>query len=233
MHNDQRKIWDHFQGAGVHSFDKAVPRLKYLFRRALCLAQGKHWTVLNIGTGNGWLEDTCHQYGWIVYSLDPSELAVKQITSRGIAGQVGLIEQSPYQNKAFNAIFCSEVFEHLTVEQMRQGLNEIYRMLAAKGYLIGTVPFQEDLSNGTTVCPECGNLFHRWGHQQSFTRMKMKHELSQADFRIKQLGPRAFPYFARSSPVNTAKTQLVIILGRMGVQAAFPALCFVAQKVGA
>jgi hypothetical protein len=34
--------------------------------------------------------------------------------------------------------------------------------------LIGTVPYKENLLENQVVCPKCGEIFHKWGHQQSF-----------------------------------------------------------------
>jgi SAM-dependent methyltransferase len=230
VENDQTKIWDHFQGPGLSSFDKAVPRLRYLFGRARHLARGHQWRVLNIGTGNGWLERACHSHGWATSSLDPSMVALQLVGRHGIPGQVGLIERTPYRDGSFDAVFCSEVIEHLTPEQMAHGLREIRRVLRAGGYLIGTVPFDEDLERGETVCPECGTVFHRWGHRQSFTAASMRAHLAAAELAPLEAEPRAFPYFAERTAVNTTKAVAAKLLGRLGMQAAFPSLCFIATK---
>lgn len=228
--NDQTKIWDHFQGAGVSSFDRAVPRLRYLFARARHLGGGNTWRVLNIGTGNGWLERACQTYGWDSKSLDPSMVALQKIGRYGISGQVGMIEHAPYQDESFDVIFSSEVFEHLTADQLAAGLREIARMLRSGGYLIGTVPFNEDLASGETVCPHCGEIFHRWGHQQSFTTTSMRILLEGARFRMCEVSVRAFPYFSHRSPLNLTKMTTVKLAGRLGFPSAYPSLCFIAQK---
>ncbi len=230
MQNDQKKIWDHFQGEAIQSFDLAVPRLCYLLASANRLAGGQQWQILNIGTGNGWLEQACHAKGWRTYTLDPSALAVQRVQQYGIPGQVGLIEQAPFDTGSFDAIFCSEVFEHLVPRQLDQGLAEIKRMLRPHGYLIGTVPFNEALKNGETVCPECGTVFHRWGHQQSFTKPSMRAILQAAQLKVVALQVQAFPYFEHPSLVNLAKTSLIKLIGRFGVQSMFPSLCFVARN---
>lgn len=230
MHNDQTRIWDYFQGEGVRSFDEAVPRLKHLLSAAQRLSRGQRWQVLNIGTGNGWFEQAGHQLGWHMFSLDPSQLAIARVRAFGVAGQVGLIERAPFGDGVFDAVVCSEVFEHLTGEQLRQGLAEIKRMLRPGGYLIGTVPFNETLRRGETVCPDCGNVFHRWGHQQAFTVASMRTTLEAAGLQPTTLRVRSFPYFEQPSLLNMTKSGLVKIVGALGAQAAFPALCFFARK---
>jgi hypothetical protein len=42
------------------------------------------------------------------------------------------------------------------------------------GYFLGTVPYKEDLDENKVICPDCGKIFHRWGHQQSFDETKLR-----------------------------------------------------------
>jgi len=56
---------------------------------------------------------------------------------------------------------------------MEVGLKEILRVLKPGGYLLGTVPSQEDLSDNEVICPNCGQIFHRWGHQQNFDQTSL------------------------------------------------------------
>jgi SAM-dependent methyltransferase len=168
---NQKLIWDHFQVEGIQSFDGSIPRLSFLVNQALKISKKSHLSepkVLNIGVGNGWLENQCVKQRWKTYALDPSEKAIERLESNQITGKVGLIEAIPYQDNFFDVVFCSEVIEHLSEEQFKLGLQEINRILVQGGCLIGTVPFQENLADSEVVCPDCGHIFHKWGHQQSF-----------------------------------------------------------------
>lgn len=230
MLNDQTRIWDYFQGEAVHSFDQAVPRLSFLLHAIRQLSRKRPWKLLNIGTGNGWLEQAGLSVGWQTFSLDPSLIAIRRVQDYGVAGQVGLIEHAPFRDGTFDAVVCSEVFEHLTDDQLQVGLIEIKRMLRPGGYLIGTVPFNEALARGETVCPQCGHIFHRWGHRQTFTVDSMRSRLEGAGFAPTRLEVRAFPYFEQHSFQNLVKTEVVKLIGRLGAQSVFPALCFFARK---
>ena len=47
-------------------------------------------------------------------------------------------------------------------------------MLKPGGRFIGTVPADEKLLDSTVVCPGCSNIFHRWGHVQSFDAARLQ-----------------------------------------------------------
>lgn len=166
----QDKIWDYFQTQNSDVFSGSGGRLEYLFHKILTLHGKNKPKVLNIGVGNGWLEQRCSAQGWETYALDPSETAIVMLKEKGISGKVGYIEEMPYPDSFFDVVFCSEVIEHLSDEQVHKGLQEIERVLKNSGVLIGTVPLNENLLNNEVLCPECGHNFHRWGHEQSFNK---------------------------------------------------------------
>jgi SAM-dependent methyltransferase len=165
---NQDKVWDYFQTEGLEKFSLSVPRLNFLLRQAIRIAGGRSIKVLNIGVGDAWLEKKCIERGWDVHSLDPIPAAINSVESAGGKGEVGHIEAIPFKDELFDIVFCSEIIEHLSQEQIQQGLNEVARTLKKNGVLLGTVPFDENLFEGRVVCPDCGSVFHRIGHQQSF-----------------------------------------------------------------
>jgi SAM-dependent methyltransferase len=173
-----QRIWDHYQSVGLHRFASAGPRLSYLLRHAARDRGGRPLRVLNVGIGDAALERLAMARGWDVEALDPSEDAVTRSVALGIRAQRGVIEALPYGDESFDAVFCSEVFEHLTPDQLQAALPEIGRVLRPDGRLYGTVPFDEHLDEQRVVCPHCGEQFHRWGHQQAFTVGQMRAALS-------------------------------------------------------
>lgn len=212
----QKRIWQYFQNEGVGNFDEAVPRLGFLFRQASKLWNGAPSNILNIGIGNGWLEKECHKAGWAAASLDPDEEAVASVRNAGIDGRVGVITAPPFEPASFSVVFCSEVLEHLTDGQLEGGLDEIYRILKPGGHLIGTVPNREDLSVSMVVCPDCGKIFHRWGHHQSFDQERLSRYFLQHGFTIEKITTYAFPVYTRKHSFNRLRQSLRWVLGRMG-----------------
>lgn len=165
---NQDKVWDYFQTEGLEKFSLSVPRLNFLLHQAIRIAGDRSIRVLNIGVGDAWLEKKCLAQGWDLYALDPVPAAIGAVESAGGKGKVGHIDAIPFDDDFFDIVFCSEIIEHLSREQIQQGLNEVSRILKRDGVLLGTVPFNENLFEGRVVCPDCGSVFHRIGHQQTF-----------------------------------------------------------------
>lgn len=234
---DQHKIWQHFQNAAPESFAAARPRLDFLIRQIGRRvgrdpgdgAGAKRPAMLNIGIGDGHFERQAKARGWQIHSLDPDQEAVAKLAAEGIAAQVGRIEQLPHANDAVDFVVASEVLEHLTEEQRQAGLSEIARVLRSGGWFLGTVPHAENLAEQTTVCPHCGEVFHRWGHRASFTRDSVKSMLA-AHFRVERVGRTAFINVAGRGIRGAIKALARIGLAKLGEPIAVPTIWWVARK---
>jgi ubiquinone/menaquinone biosynthesis C-methylase UbiE len=226
---NQDKIWSYFQTDGAELFLQSVPRLKLLFREAARFGAKRKLNVLNIGIGDGWLERGCLKQGWETHSLDPIESAVKQLREIGVKAETGQIEAIPFGDDRFDVVFCSEVLEHLSTEQIQKGLREIQRVLKNSGVLLGTVPFQENLFEGRVVCPACGNVFHRIGHQQTFDLQTLK-----AAFPATLTVERAIATYFYDWPRLNWKGKVLVLMKRgllfAGVHGANEHIYFVARK---
>ncbi|MBN8736550.1 MAG: class I SAM-dependent methyltransferase [Xanthomonadales bacterium] len=181
----QEKIWDYFQGEAVDSFDGNATRLRFLARQL----RPADKRVLNIGVGNGFLEKTLRSNSRAeIYSLDPSEGAVERL--RGAAGmdaehaRVGYSQAMPFPDGAFDVVIMSEVIEHLDDAVIDSTFREVSRVLAGHGRYLGTVPADEKLEASRVACPHCGEVFHRWGHVQSFSRERLANLLGREFDRV-------------------------------------------------
>jgi SAM-dependent methyltransferase len=76
-------------------------------------------------------------------------------------------EHLPYLDRSFDLVLCSEVLEHLPDEMFRRTLDELRRV--SRKYILISVPYKENLRLGRTRCPDCGTVFHTWGHVRRFT----------------------------------------------------------------
>jgi len=227
---DQDKVWDYFQTDGSWIFEMAVPRLDHLYRRAVRFASGRRLAVLNIGIGNGWLEDRCRENGWDVFALDPNFAAAHGVGGRGGHGLVGGIEALPFRDASFDVVFSSEVFEHLTDDLLERGIREVSRVLKPDGILLGTVPFEEPLLMRQTVCPRCELVHHAYGHHQSFSATRLTSIFGAAGLSRTQTRVRAFPGFRRRNFPGKLKSLVWVVFGRFGSQAADSKIVFAARR---
>ncbi len=225
----QERIWEYFQNEGIGSFADALPRYKFLAKRA-GLALPVRARVLNIGAGSGRLEVFLKDRGFLVSSLDPSEAAIERLRRAGIDGHVGRAESLPFDAGVFDAVIASEVLEHLEPRQCELAIAEARRVLNERGIFIGTVPFRESLEGSQTICPECGHRFHRWGHQQSFDHDRLERYLG-VHFCVTRLSTRAFVAW-RGGPRRIAKSLGKWLLARLGEHIADPHIYFECRVPG-
>jgi cyclopropane fatty-acyl-phospholipid synthase-like methyltransferase len=176
---DQEKIWDYFQNdeeAGEAVFN-ARPRYEHVARQ---ISPGMH--VLDIGVGRGGLESLLVRKNVHISALDPGERSIAMVRERfglGESAKVGFSQDIPFPDGQFDAVVMCEVLEHLSNEVRVASFREISRVLKPGGRLLGTVPADENLLDNRVVCPHCGEVFHRWGHLQSFTEGRLRSLLEE------------------------------------------------------
>jgi 2-polyprenyl-3-methyl-5-hydroxy-6-metoxy-1,4-benzoquinol methylase len=132
--------------------------------------------VLNIGVGVGTLEAILLNKGFDVYCLDPSETSISHLRMKlglGDKARAGYSQAIPFDDAFFECVIMTEVLEHLTDEILNSTLDEVFRVLNPGGVFIGSVPADECLMENLVICPKCGEHFHRWGHQQSYSRERL------------------------------------------------------------
>lgn len=227
---DQHRIWEHFQTGRVDSFDHAAGRYAAMARAARSCMGREGARALNIGIGSGRLERLLHRRGWQVASLDPGEASVAALAGTGIDARCGYAQRMPFDNQAFDVVVASEVLEHIEPAVRVEVLAEVARVLAPDGWFIGSVPYREVLADQEVICPDCGKVFHRWGHVSSFDLNELRAELG-AVFEAVQCRRLSFvDWEAARTPVRIAKAWLQSLLGRLGEPIASPSIQFRARK---
>jgi ubiquinone/menaquinone biosynthesis C-methylase UbiE len=160
-----KKFWE--ESEADFAGDVSSPEIIRLSKKYI----GKR--VLDVGAGSGAL-----------INLIPSAIGIDLVSKhpRMIKGDISNI---PLKDDSFDTIFATEIIEHLDDETVNRGLNEIYRVQRDRGgYLIITVPYNEDMRQNMVVCPKCGAKFHRWGHVQVFDEKRMREMLERRGFEI-------------------------------------------------
>jgi SAM-dependent methyltransferase len=225
----QLHTWSYFQNQAAEVFQAAHPRLEFILRAARRLARVSNPCLLNVGVGDGYLEKMACSLGWSVHSLDPDAEAANKLADQGIEATTGSIDAMPFPDSRFDFVVTSEVLEHLTEEQRQKGISEIKRTLKSGGYLIGTVPYQEDLRLGVDVCPKCRHVFHRWGHTTAFGLATVRDMVSPY-LEVVSCRPTAFVDFRSRSFSGKVKGIARLILANFGAAIAVPTVFFVAKK---
>jgi SAM-dependent methyltransferase len=231
----QERIWEHFQGASSETFAAAEPRYAAMVRAAVRRTRGEVARALNIGAGSGGVERRLLALGWQVSTLDVTAVAVERLRAVGVDARQGRAEAMPFADGNFDVVIASEVLEHISQPNRSQAILEIARVLRRHGWLIGTVPYREDLKYSETTCPACGHVFHRWGHAESFDKSKLVRELSAA-FEVRRCRIMAFVNWRgawRSGVWSLLKAVTKSLLGRIGQGAVSspPSIFFEAEKL--
>jgi SAM-dependent methyltransferase len=224
---EQSKIWAHFQDPASDVFKEAAARYRALV--ALAERQVPRGRALNLGIGGGGVERGFLTRGWSVASLDPDADAVARLRADGIDARQGYAQAMPFESGTFDAVVISEVLEHIHDDQRPAAVAELRRVLRKDGVLVGTVPYRENLADHETVCPACGNTFHRWGHVASFDVSAVR-SLLAPHFRIQHCAARCFVNWQGSMSVRRILKNIArSTLGRLGEPIAAPSLLFVAR----
>jgi SAM-dependent methyltransferase len=226
----QDAIWDHYQNRQPESFAGSEGRLGYLAHRARRLhPRGR---VLDIGIGAGTFEKAALAKGLDAHAIDPSPETVERLRrsmNLGDKARVGRIAEIPFEAEVFDAVVASEVFEHLEPEDLATGLKEIRRVLRPGGVLLGTVPARERLEDQRVVCPDCGHLFHRWGHTRSFTPEAIQ-SLLTVDFRVREVVERPFVAWRAPSWRGGFLTVIKWSLWKVGIHTSGESIFFLAER---
>jgi len=175
MNKHDQCLWKYYQNdnAGVFSgthdrHNKVVREIK----KRLPL----HAKVLEVGFGDGYLiKKLSNKYD--CYGADISNEVVERIKKEILNVRFETINidgKLPYEDNFFNGFIASEVLEHMADEELFLCVSEIKRVLKKDGYGIITVPAEENLKESECFCPNCGTVFHKWGHKQFWDVKKIR-----------------------------------------------------------
>jgi len=226
----QEKIWEYFQGEGVDNFSGAEHRLYYLFSLVKKYNNKLKVSILNIGSGSGYFEKLCAEAGWGIHTLDIDEKAKERLVKYGVNVYINSITSIPVSDGYFDFIICSEVLEHLTDDQLKNAITELYRVTKKNGYIIGTTPNNEKLFENITVCPSCNYKYHRWGHWQTFTQTDIRRIFCEVNFRKTKTKICVFKDFSETSFLNYIKYFIRLFISKLSPSYIYSNILFIVKK---
>lgn len=176
---DFTNTWKYHQTENRDHLKNASRRLRFVANEIGRLSDVKK--VLDIGFGDGHLLGLLSNK-YDVYGIDFVEENVTM--TRGSLGlgehiKFGNILNIPFADNSFDLVTATEILEHLSQDDLLKSLTEVRRILKSNGYLLITVPYNENLQEKMTCCPHCGTTFHVWGHQQSFNDDNLQKKLGE------------------------------------------------------
>ena len=121
-------------------------------------------SVLDVGCGNGLIANSLPTY----LDVTAVDISATALTHVRVAKRLASITALPFAAQSFDFVYCFDVIEHLSVENMREGLEELQRV--AKKHVLVAVPLNEDIASNSVRCAKCGCRFHINGHLRSHDR---------------------------------------------------------------
>jgi len=157
---DMKNVWEEIHARGELLKIEPHPGLG----RIIELFQNNNiGRVLDLGSGGGRNSAPLAAKGLDVYALDPSPTGLaytlKTLAEKGLTAHLTLHDMStlPYENDYFDAIISVQVIHHNKLEDIRNTIREITRVLRPGGLIWVTMPVskyepntrQEEIEPGT------------------------------------------------------------------------------------
>lgn len=132
----------------------------------------KEMEIIDLGAGSGeFLLDLGKSFNAKVSGMDISEDRVASASQKhqNINYFQGSLNNIPVEDSRFDIVISTQTVEHLLYEDLKKSFSEMARILKPGGMLFITTRFNEDLSSGWKVCPDCHAVFQHSQHMQTFT----------------------------------------------------------------
>lgn len=121
-------------------------------------------TVLDVGCGDGKItRPLIAATGRHFIGLDASREALSRCGFETILGDATALG---FADRSVDLVMTTDMLEHLDADLETRAWSELFRV-AARQVMIA-VPFREELLDGTTRCPACGNAYHVNWHQRAY-----------------------------------------------------------------
>jgi SAM-dependent methyltransferase len=135
-------------------------------------------TIADVGCGNGILLRSLSETHRVI-GIDPSLTALRTFQLPRACGRG---EALPLRTGSVDLVSCLEVLEHLADAELRICADEIARVTGR--WLLVATPDEENPLRNALWCPQCGTIFNRSHHLQSFDARRLAALFP--DFRIRE-----------------------------------------------
>lgn len=123
------------------SYDDIYHNARFSFLSNMLISRFEFETILDAGCGTGILVSELNREGKIAYGFDFSASAAKcyrqRVKDRESRFLMALISALPFEDSAFDLVFCSDVLEHLPFFDIEGAVREISRV--SRRYVIATI----------------------------------------------------------------------------------------------
>lgn len=163
----------------IGSLEKQDGMTKDRVRTAYQFLSRNAQKVLDIGAGNGFIEELLSQRDIKIYGNDISSVSVNNLKSRfkGEFRKESLYRMK-YSRNSFDAVFALEVLEHVPPSKIFNLLKKIKKILRKNGSFILSVPTNEGLEKMKN---------NPSGHVRTYTENLIRAELGVAGFKVIKL----------------------------------------------
>ncbi len=137
---------------------------------------GKSPKVLDIGCGSGvLLHKTFAPMGFDCYGVDlsPERMERARRDYPEMTFAVGSMKSSPFPDDTFDLVVSTQMVEHLLDDDLEPSFAEMSRLVKPGGLVMITTRYDEDMSQGHNVCPDCHAVYRYSQHLQSFDIPRM------------------------------------------------------------
>jgi len=164
-------------------WEKNIEKIDYVLNKTSDLLKPE-FHVAEVGLGNGYLLSRLINMVNNVTGMDISSYLTEKLskTIKSVNYICGDITKLDLTADTYNVFYCLDILEH--IEDLDKGLLNIKKLLKKEGFLIGTLPLNENLENNMVNCPSCNHRFHKIGHFHSFQNKSDIEAYLKDDFTI-------------------------------------------------
>jgi 2-polyprenyl-3-methyl-5-hydroxy-6-metoxy-1,4-benzoquinol methylase len=189
-----RKFWEFEYKVRQWQFFSGV-YTKPVTRKIRKLIGKNRQRILDLGCGNGDMVRSLAEYYPSVSGADIQSSRLEELNTQSKSVpriQFYSYDELSEMDKSFDVITSIEIIEHLNDDELDTHFDQIKKLLKPDGIVFISVPNSENLERSFVRCPDCGAVFHKVQHMQSWTPKRLTSYLQMEGFEIISIGTTNF-----------------------------------------